>query len=87
MPGRLIDPAILFAPIGGAKSLGLAVSGGADSLALMLLAARWRDASWRGFGSILNSMISTSPIGVSSGRGSGARVAAGCVPASPPSAP
>ena len=44
MPGRLIDPAILFAPLGGAKSLGLAVSGGADSLALMLLAARWRDA-------------------------------------------
>jgi tRNA(Ile)-lysidine synthase len=43
MPGRLIDPATLFAPLRGAKAIGLAVSGGADSLALMLLAARWRD--------------------------------------------
>lgn len=44
MPGRLIDPATLFAPLRGAKAIGLAVSGGADSLALMLLMARWRDA-------------------------------------------
>jgi len=44
MPGRLTDPASLFAPLRGAKAVGLAVSGGADSLALMLLAARWRDA-------------------------------------------
>ena len=44
MPGRLTDPTTLFAPLRGAKALGLAVSGGVDSLALMLLAARWRDA-------------------------------------------
>lgn len=44
MPDRLIDPARLFAPLSGAKGIGLAVSGGGDSLALMLLAARWRDA-------------------------------------------
>lgn len=44
MPGRLIDAGNLFAPLRGAKAIGLAVSGGADSLALMLLAARWRAA-------------------------------------------
>ncbi len=44
MPGRLIDPDTLFAPLRGAKAIGLAVSGGGDSLALMLLAARWRAA-------------------------------------------
>jgi tRNA(Ile)-lysidine synthase len=44
MPGRLTDTQSLFAPLRGAKAVGLAVSGGADSLALMLLAARWRDA-------------------------------------------
>jgi tRNA(Ile)-lysidine synthase len=44
MPGRLIDPATLFAPLRGAKAIGIAVSGGADSLALMLLMARWRKA-------------------------------------------
>lgn len=40
MPG-LIDPAALFAPLDEFPRLGLAVSGGADSLALMLLAARY----------------------------------------------
>lgn len=40
MPG-LIDPASLFAPLDDYPRLGLAVSGGADSLALMLLAARY----------------------------------------------
>jgi len=44
MPGGVIDPSLLFAPLRGAKAVGLAVSGGADSLALMLFAARWRDA-------------------------------------------
>lgn len=40
MPG-LIDPAAIFAPLDEFSRLGLAVSGGADSLALMLLAARY----------------------------------------------
>jgi tRNA(Ile)-lysidine synthase len=39
-PGPL-DPAAIFAPLDEFPRLGLAVSGGADSLALMLLAARY----------------------------------------------
>ena len=40
----LNDPGVLaalFAPVAGQRSIGLAVSGGPDSLALMLLAQRW----------------------------------------------
>jgi tRNA(Ile)-lysidine synthase len=40
VPG-LADLAAAFAPVAGEPALGLAVSGGADSLALMLLAQRW----------------------------------------------
>lgn len=42
--GPLTDPEIdlLFAALGGVKRLAVAVSGGADSLALMLAADRWR---------------------------------------------
>jgi tRNA(Ile)-lysidine synthase len=38
---RLLDPDAIFAPFSKAKKLLLAVSGGPDSVALMLLAARW----------------------------------------------
>lgn len=44
MPGVTagpLDPAAIFAPLDDFSRLGLAVSGGADSLALMLLAARY----------------------------------------------
>lgn len=43
-PARLAQ---LFSPLAGLGSLGLAVSGGPDSLALMAMAARWRDAQAR----------------------------------------
>jgi tRNA(Ile)-lysidine synthase len=50
MPTRLsfdlTDPAVLerlFAPVAQERAVALAVSGGADSLALMLLARRWTD--------------------------------------------
>jgi tRNA(Ile)-lysidine synthase len=39
---RLSDPAALFAPLAGLRRVGLAVSGGPDSLALMLLYDGWR---------------------------------------------
>jgi tRNA(Ile)-lysidine synthase len=48
MPGlEEIDIAGLFAPVADADRLGLAVSGGPDSLALMLLAAEWARAGAR----------------------------------------
>ena len=46
MPGVSgLDLETLFAPVAGMKKLGLAVSGGPDSLALMLLAAEWAKAA------------------------------------------
>jgi tRNA(Ile)-lysidine synthase len=40
-----LDPVRLFAPLHNEARIGIAVSGGADSLALMLLVARWRDVA------------------------------------------
>lgn len=37
-----LEPPVLFAPVANCQTIGLAVSGGADSLALMLLYAAWK---------------------------------------------
>lgn len=39
-----LDPATLFKPVSGETKIGLAVSGGPDSLALMVIYAAWREA-------------------------------------------
>lgn len=47
MPGVRLELERLFAPAALAKTIGLAISGGPDSLALMLLAAEWAKAPGR----------------------------------------
>ena len=46
--GALLDPEALLGRYAGERVIALAVSGGADSLALMLIAARWRQGLGEG---------------------------------------
>lgn len=67
----------IFAPLAGHDSWGLAVSGGADSMALMHLAARWRNLGGGGAGGITVLTVDHGLRAASTGEADGvARVAA-----------